>query len=79
MKFTLAWLKDHLDTKASLDEISETLSSIGLEVDDIYDPARPVGSLESDILARNTSDRVLVEIRAARDFRVAESLTSRSR
>ena len=32
MKFTLSWLKDHLDTKASLDELTTTLSAIGLEV-----------------------------------------------
>ncbi|MEP4290501.1 MAG: YtpR family tRNA-binding protein, partial [Rhizobiaceae bacterium] len=35
MKFTLSWLKDHLDTKASLDEIVETLTMIGLEVEDV--------------------------------------------
>ncbi len=39
MKFTLAWLKDYLDTSASLDEISKTLTDIGLEVEDIIDPA----------------------------------------
>jgi len=39
MKFTLSWLKDHLDTKASLQEIAEKLSAIGLEVESIDDPA----------------------------------------
>jgi len=39
MKFTLAWLKDHLDTKASLDEIVTKLSAIGLEVESIEDPS----------------------------------------
>jgi len=39
MKFTLSWLKDHLDTTASLDTISKTLTSIGLEVESITDPA----------------------------------------
>jgi len=38
MKFTLSWLKEHLDTNASLDEISETLTRIGLEVEEIFDP-----------------------------------------
>jgi len=38
MKFTLTWLKDHLDTNATLDEISTTLSAIGLEVDGIENP-----------------------------------------
>ncbi|MGI9522894.1 MAG: phenylalanine--tRNA ligase subunit beta, partial [Hyphomicrobiaceae bacterium] len=39
MKFTLGWLKDHLDTTASLNKIATTLSAIGLEVDDISDPS----------------------------------------
>ncbi len=39
MKFTLNWLKDHLETDASLDEIATTLTMIGLEVEDITDPA----------------------------------------
>src|ERR671926_60875 len=37
MKFTLSWLKDHLDTSASLDEIAATLTRIGLEVECIVD------------------------------------------
>ncbi len=40
MKFTLSWLKDHLDTDASLDEIVETLTKIGLEVEHVDDPAK---------------------------------------
>ena len=39
MKFTLAWLKDHLETDASLDEIVATLTAIGLEVDQVDDRA----------------------------------------
>lgn len=35
MKFTLSWLKEHLDTTASLNEITERLTSIGLEVEDV--------------------------------------------
>lgn len=35
MKFTHSWLLDHLETKATLDEISATLTSIGLEVEGI--------------------------------------------
>ena len=38
MKFTLSWLKDHLDTDASLDKIVETLTLIGLEVEGVEDP-----------------------------------------
>ena len=39
MKFTLSWLKDHLDTTATLDEIVEQLVKLGLEVDSVTDPA----------------------------------------
>ena len=39
MKFTLSWLKEHLDTNASVDEISETLTRIGLEVEEVINPA----------------------------------------
>jgi phenylalanyl-tRNA synthetase beta chain len=39
MKFTLAWLKEHLDTKASVDEITDRLTRIGLEVEEVFDPA----------------------------------------
>ena len=39
MKFTISWLKDHLDTTASVDEIAETLTDLGLEVEDIHNPA----------------------------------------
>ncbi len=40
MKFTLSWLKDHLQTDASLEVITDRLTMIGLEVDRITDPAR---------------------------------------
>ena len=39
MKFTLSWLKDHLDTGASVDEIAEALTDLGLEVEGIENPA----------------------------------------
>jgi phenylalanyl-tRNA synthetase beta chain len=39
MKFTLAWLKDHLDTSAALGEIVETLTRVGLEVERVENPA----------------------------------------
>jgi phenylalanyl-tRNA synthetase beta chain len=37
MKFTLSWLKDFLDTGASVDEIATTLTAIGLEVESVTD------------------------------------------
>ncbi|WP_120498367.1 phenylalanine--tRNA ligase subunit beta [Kiloniella sp. EL199] len=39
MKFTLNWLKDHLDTDASLEAIVEKLSLIGLEVEGVENKA----------------------------------------
>ena len=39
MKFTLSWLKEHLDTNASLEEVCERLTAIGLEVEDVDDRA----------------------------------------
>ena len=39
MKFTLSWLKEHLDTNASLAYIEFALSDLGLEVEGIENPA----------------------------------------
>src|SRR5947209_2340705 len=37
MKFTLSWLKEHLDTGADVQTIADKLTSIGLEVESIED------------------------------------------
>ncbi|MGD0719901.1 MAG: phenylalanine--tRNA ligase subunit beta [Roseiarcus sp.] len=39
MKFTLSWLKDHLETSAPLGQIVDTLTRIGLEVERVEQPA----------------------------------------
>ncbi|MGH6785357.1 MAG: phenylalanine--tRNA ligase subunit beta [Novosphingobium sp.] len=39
MKFSLTWLRDHLDTTASVAEIAACLNAIGLEVEGIENPA----------------------------------------
>ena len=39
MKFTLSWLREHLDTDASLQTIVETLTRIGLEVESVHNGA----------------------------------------
>jgi phenylalanyl-tRNA synthetase beta chain len=44
MKFTLSWLKDHLKTKATVDEIATRLSAIGLEVESVDNPADKLGA-----------------------------------
>ncbi len=40
MKFTLSWLKEHLETEASLEEIVDKLTMIGLEVEHVEDKAK---------------------------------------
>lgn len=40
MKFTLSWLRDHLDFDADLEKVTETLTAVGLEVEDITDHAK---------------------------------------
>ncbi|MDD4556889.1 MAG: phenylalanine--tRNA ligase subunit beta [Alphaproteobacteria bacterium] len=49
MKFTLSWLKEHLETTATLDEIERTLTKVGLEVEGVYNPA---ANLEGFVTAR---------------------------
>ena len=39
MKFTLSWLKEHLETDATLDQVVEALTRIGLEVEGVENPA----------------------------------------
>jgi phenylalanyl-tRNA synthetase beta chain len=40
MKFTLSWLKNHIDTDADIDMIGARLTMLGLEVEDIADRAK---------------------------------------
>lgn len=51
MKFTLSWLKDHLETDASLSEICERLTMIGLEVESVDDKS----ALKPFVIARVVS------------------------
>ena len=44
MKFTLGWLKDHLDTQKSVAELGAKLDAIGLEVEGIDDPRKTLGA-----------------------------------
>ncbi|ABV79198.1 phenylalanyl-tRNA synthetase subunit beta [Rickettsia bellii OSU 85-389] len=46
MKFTLSWLKQFLDTSASVTEIAESLTAIGLEVEEIIDKAADLQKFE---------------------------------
>ena len=44
MKFTLSWLREHLDTTASLDQLTTKLSAIGLEVEGVDNPAEALAA-----------------------------------
>ncbi len=46
MKFTLSWLKQHLDTSASLDEILNGLIGVGLEVEDVSDRGKDLAAFK---------------------------------
>jgi phenylalanyl-tRNA synthetase beta chain len=52
MKFTLDWLKEHLDTDASVDAIAEALTAIGLEVESVEDQGK---ALEKFVVAKVVS------------------------
>ena len=38
MKFTISWLKEHLDTEADVHQITEALTDLGLEVEKVVNP-----------------------------------------
>src|SRR6201991_141830 len=40
MKFTLSWLKDHLDTDETVEKLADRLTMIGLEVESLEDKAK---------------------------------------
>jgi phenylalanyl-tRNA synthetase beta chain len=44
MKFTLSWLKDHLETEASLEEICDRLPMLGLEVEALENRAKDLAA-----------------------------------
>jgi phenylalanyl-tRNA synthetase beta chain len=44
MKFTLSWLKEHLETDADLTTVLKTLTDVGLEVEGVENPAEKLGA-----------------------------------
>jgi len=52
MKFTLSWLKEHLDTNATLEEIATTLTNIGLEVDETEDRSQELKSFNTVLVEK---------------------------
>ncbi len=71
MKFTLSWLLDHLETSASLTEIVDTLTRVGLEVEGVEDPSRKYdGFVVASVIEANrhpNADRLKVCIVEAGD------------
>lgn len=47
MKFTLSWLRTHLDTDASLETITDTLTMIGLELEGVENPATSLAGFQT--------------------------------
>ena len=47
MKFTLSWLKEHLDTDEPLEKLADKLTMIGLEVEHIEDKAKALSAFSS--------------------------------
>jgi phenylalanyl-tRNA synthetase beta chain len=52
MKFTFGWLKEHLETKAPLGEVTDALTALGLELEGVEDRA---AALADFVVARITS------------------------
>lgn len=52
MKFTLSWLKEHLDTDAEVSAVADAMTMAGLEVEDVHDP---IASLAPFTVARIVS------------------------
>lgn len=46
MKFTLSWLKDHLDTGASVEQVAATLNRIGIEVEGVDNPGEKLAAFK---------------------------------
>jgi len=47
MKFTISWLKNHLQTDAGLDQIVDKLTMIGLEVEEVVDAAKSLNAFKT--------------------------------
>lgn len=44
MKFTLSWLKEHLETDATIDQVVEAMTLAGLEVEEVENPAEKLAA-----------------------------------
>ena len=57
MKFTLGWLKEHLVTDASAQDVADTLNKIGLEVEGVDDPAEITRAIQNQPPAQGCTSR----------------------
>ena len=60
MKWTYDWLKDYLKTDATASEIADTLTQIGLEVDDVITPKSPIVARIVECKPHENSDHLHV-------------------
>lgn len=60
MKWTLDWLKEYLKTDASAQDISDALTRIGLEVEDLQSPIAPIAAKIVECKAHENSDHLHV-------------------
>lgn len=60
MKWTLNWLQDYLKTDASADMIADTLTRIGLEVEDVTSPVSPIVARIVECKPHENSDHLHV-------------------
>jgi len=58
MKITLEWLKAHLDTDATVDDVVAALNRIGLEVEGVENPAEKLAGFRvAKVLTPNGTRR----------------------
>lgn len=60
MKWTLDWLNEYLKSDASASEIADTLTRIGLEVEDVISPTSPIAARIVECRPHENSDHLHV-------------------
>ncbi len=60
MKWTLDWLNEYLKTDASASQIADTLTRIGLEVEDVITPISPIAARIVECMPHENSDHLHV-------------------
>jgi len=60
MKWTYDWLQDYLDTDLTPEQISDELTRIGLEVEDVFAPIAPIAARIVECKPHENSDHLHV-------------------